>query len=282
MKHLHENQVCLNCGKVDIPEDVINCPKCGFLLKDDWDGITDPDDLPYYNEYQNQSNMKLLCSFTFEGEDGILKFSSIDCFGFKEDMIAQHLYITSNEKVGKDATWVVRENQEVLNIQDFMSTTMGFREQCKKIIATTDSELGNDGSKIWIQAPQIPESFIIAYIEAFNKKTPITEVNVEYDELIKMRNGVECKFESTDYIINVKVNQATYKLNKQQGFVKRLKLRPDNTIIISPSKTYTREEVIQFGLKAAEALALDKFRTNSFGTSKPSRIHYDKWIEDNL
>lgn len=35
MNELHENQICLNCGKVDIPNDKEYCPKCGFDLNEE-------------------------------------------------------------------------------------------------------------------------------------------------------------------------------------------------------------------------------------------------------
>lgn len=101
-----------------------------------------------------------------------------------------------------------------------------FRHICKKIVATTNSELWykerynvkNAFSGIGI----IPELFILTYISAYNADKPITEVMLEYDEMYS---------EVSDY-------------ERKMGFP-ILRLNTDGSVIwsLKEEKMYTREEM---------------------------------------
>jgi sulfur relay (sulfurtransferase) DsrC/TusE family protein len=105
-----------------------------------------------------------------------------------------------------------------------------------KIVASTDRELTPNS---WI-----PESFVKKFIEMYNAGTPITEVNVD-----------------------------VYDANYIGQIFREPKTREDGSIIISNSKTYTREEVI----------SLIKEHRNGLVTVKDKEIEYtNRFIEENL
>ncbi len=195
-----------------------------------------------------------------------------------------HLYAISDDEI-KEGDWVISLFNNRL-FQSNVLTTKGLeitkkfndveRKEYKKIIATTDKSLNSEIStkekrilddanqpypknkpSNWI-LPQFPESFIQAYIKAYNDGNPITEVDLEW------MNGGDNKHYNAP------------------------RTRLDNTVIVHQSKTYTRDEV--------EAL-LNKVHKNgsewglnhsyaSSGLNYPteeSRIKkLDKWIQDNL
>lgn len=197
----------------------------------------------------------------------------------------QHLYLVDNSEI-KEGDWkLVNISIDSTKEEWIISNKSGFKGKQLKIIATTDKSLcyteertergkfenlsreqGLDKANFKPSGiALIPESFITAFVKS---NGTITEVLVEWEEVVKMRNEIECEFESTGYISWVKVNRATYDLRKQQGIIKKLKLREDNTVIISPSKTYTREEVIEIVSKLYNKTGLTQ--------------EFHKWIEQNL
>jgi len=159
----------------------------------------------------------------------------------KTNIQPQHLYITSNEeiKVGDWFYFNIDGIEDILQVESqFHLERVKNHKENKKIIAITDKSLG---------LPQIPESFIQAYIKSYNERKPITEVLVEY-ETPKAKGG------------------------SFAHLFPQLKLRPDNTIIISQAKTYSREEV---------RLLICKYALeNSLGWTGDQTT--DKWIEQNL
>lgn len=177
-----------------------------------------------------------------------------------------HLYLVSDEEI-KEGDWFIINKSELhqcLKLSDGQETivfnkngdNVGIpRKNCKKIIATTDKSLHAIKFKDTpLEAPSkglkgiavIPDSFIKAFVES---QGAIKEVLVEYEPT-----------EQFDEATSVGV----YKL----------KLREDNTVIINPAKTYTREEVIKF-------ISIYKSKISKsceiFDTSDA-----DKWIEQNL
>lgn len=136
----------------------------------------------------------------------------------------QHIYFIDNSEI-KEGDYdylsftgkVNKVTEEHLN-GNFNPNKLG----AKKVIASTDKEITPNS---WI-----PESFVKKYIEMYNAGTPITEVNVEY-ELVNDCNVHQYKSYDTTTV-------AMY--NKYL-----LKTREDGSIIISPSRTYSREEVIK-------------------------------------
>jgi hypothetical protein len=109
----------------------------------------------------------------------------------------QHLYFTSDEEI-KEGDWVIFDHIKIpQQIKRHFKTAK--EEGARKIIATTDKSLKfnhkvdmieNDGYPIYHiknnGIPQIPESFIKAYVEANGE---IDEVMVEYEEDICINCG---------------------------------------------------------------------------------------------
>jgi hypothetical protein len=162
------------------------------------------------------------------------------------DHVCQHLYLTSNEEI-KEGDWCFelhnRESSATSpKYKDLEGNTWWLRQSnCnisansntgKKIIATTDKSLHSikwkdtpleSPSKLLKGIAVIPESFIKTYVEANGK---ISEVLVEYDEKKVITDG---------WISTISERIVTY--------VPILKLREDNTVILSQTKTYTRDEL---------------------------------------
>lgn len=142
----------------------------------------------------------------------------------------QHLYFTSDDEI-KEGDWYY--NESVNNI---------FRAELKshstppknKIIASTDPNITPDFL--------IPESFIKVYVDSYNSSNPITEVNLE---LSWFNYGV------------VDGGEDNYDLI--------VKTRPDNTVIVHSTKTYSRDEVV-----------------NLISDAITNFSSHDQWIKYNL
>lgn len=145
--------------------------------------------------------------------------------------VPQHIYFTSNDPVTSNDTWVIFRGNEVVNIKDYAGTTSGFKEQCKKIVATTDNINTNpeeeNYTRNWL--PNIPESFIKAYIA----NTSITEVNLEMTDKC---NGI-CMEIAHDHSDNAKACLGDCKA------VEIKKRSIDNTVIIHQAKLITKDEM---------------------------------------
>jgi len=167
----------------------------------------------------------------------------------------QHLYLTSNEEI-KEGDYYITD------IGIFKCSGCETKRELslfKKIIATRDKSLtkyipkgvGDKYSYPLTEfIPQIPESFIKAYVEAQGN---IKEVLVEYE------------FTKT-YVDS----QDAYGYDNI-----KLKLRPDNTVIIHQAKTYTRDEVV---------ILLDRLRAEMYRDydSLAAIKDYEQWIQNNL
>lgn len=199
-----------------------------------------------------------------------------------------HLYIISDEEM-KEGDYVYVACSEV-NVYEIRQITEYYNGQflfddksqidmdyCKKIIATTDNlrlickdEFGGVDNQFF---PQPPQQFIEDYIKEYNKGNVITDVEVEYEKII---NPIwESYFEFTDSCMKNGYNEQWYLKEK-------LKVNPDNTINIKPTKdSWSREEVKQL---------LNKFSIDCFKIAKESviwgedypQIVSDKWIEQNI
>lgn len=143
----------------------------------------------------------------------------------------QHLYILSDDEEIKEGDWVLTPENKILKFGQVGT----YLSKDKKIIATTDSSLhckqkdvcSNSLSGKCIcpdKLPPISESFIKAYIKAYNEGNPITEVQVEYEEDFE---------EHTELTGNPK-EKWSY-----------LKLKEDGSIIIHRAKTYSLSEVVR-------------------------------------
>ena len=152
--------------------------------------------------------------------------------------------------------WILLQCNSITNkwIESNSRKGEGFNpDWAKKIEATTDSSLGQlvgSGTDILQESiPQIPQSFIEAYVKS---NGTIKEVQVEIDEFINPDDNDDI---NTNYI--------------------KIKTRPDNTIIIHSTKTYTREEVINL----LTELNNDSFRNGIQHGNKPI---IDRWIKNKL
>lgn len=143
----------------------------------------------------------------------------------------QHLYIISDDEI-KEGDWVYDSSslpqdapiKRIRIIDDthytlYGDTSRNLKCHYKKIVATTDSL----HVFRYDYLPQLPASFIQAYIKAYNEGNPITEVDLEI-ELHKWVNS-------------------TYPVGHRPTY--QIKTRPDNTVIVHQSKMYSRDEVIK-------------------------------------
>lgn len=188
--------------------------------------------------------------------------------------IKQHLYITSDDKIKEDdytiynngynsPGFVVKKVKTSDGIvfrrpnetwEDYGHKDGGItplNKDVKKIIATTDTELGyGDNVGAFYQSPQPSQSFIEKYVEEYNKDNIITDVLVEYNSLIAHDS----------------------KGNKIEEFDLEVKSK-DNTIIIKKVKdSWSRDEVIDL---------LTNHTINL--RNKSNDLKYtNKWIEENL
>lgn len=164
----------------------------------------------------------------------------------------QHLYILSDEEI-KEGDWFYNPaTKEVLfaskDMLSWNSDTTQEHKGWKKIVVTTDSL----HVFRYDYLPQIPESFIQAYIKAYNEGKPITEVDLE----IELHKWVG----------------STYPVGHRPTY--QIKTRPDNTVIVHQSKMYTRDEV--------EKLCRLAYQQGQEEEAGNPHVSEDKWIQDNL
>lgn len=144
----------------------------------------------------------------------------------------QHLCILSNDDITTMGDcYLDHETNQVLqysgnSFDGILQSNTGItspRMSCIKVIAYTDKSMMPNS---WI-----PESFVKAYIKAFNEGKPITEVDLEMIELFS-ENGEH------------------WKTNKgaSESLISKfeLKTRCDNSVIINHSKLYSRKELDLF------------------------------------
>ena len=201
-----------------------------------------------------------------------------------------HLYIISDEEM-KEGDYVYVACSEV-NVYEIRQITEYYNGQflfddksqidmdyCKKIIATTNTSLKinhfNKGvfKNLEYLLPQPSQEFIEAYVKSYNEGNPITEVIVEY-EIICGR----C-YSNTDECWSAK------ECSRNTDFpdIVKLKVNSDNTINIKLIKDkWSKEEIIEFGLKCVN-LGMDlNNNPNSFLNGLSGKDYYYKWIEENL
>ena len=148
----------------------------------------------------------------------------------------QHLYIISNDEI-KDNYYIIDNIPELLK-----NNGLKFIDgNCKKVIATTDTSLYTHQKETVslpervFYLPQPSKQFIEKYIEEYNKGNVITDVLVEYEDII-YNPEKDREYQSNDRI-NIE------DCDKQI----RLKINPkDNTITIKKLKeVYTKEELCE-------------------------------------
>jgi hypothetical protein len=156
-----------------------------------------------------------------------------------------HLYITSDDKI-KEGDWYLTDNNKVLQCTKtifglvYADNDHGRQiKHCRKIIATTDPSLG---------LPQPSESFIKAYIEAYNNGNVIEDILIEV-----------YKEEDYEYSYHYHID---------------LKLKDSNIIIRKVKDSWNRDEVQQL-LSDLSADLYHKRIGNGLAA-------IEKWIEENL
>ena len=186
------------------------------------------------------------------------------------------IYIVSDEKPVK-GDWVYDTRDRIVT-----NNILAFTLFSKKIIATTDTNIGNEhcpGRFIpelpneqvcktfcpQCLSPRISQSFVDKYISEYNKGNVITDVMVEYEEAGTNEDqlGIPIDYDKVKEITKLHINS-------------------DNTINIQQSKdSWTRQEVV--------ALCTFAWDTGYDNRDKIERegihaklVEFDKWIEQNL
>jgi len=194
-----------------------------------------------------------------------INYSKVPCFGFEEQMLAQHLYILSDEEIKEDDWFIECIDNGSVNAPHYSINKMinpkysieeetysaiginGDEHTCgyhntKKIIATTNSELLEhsltreiNGFSGHIPLPRISQDFIEAYIKSYNEGNVIKDVMVEYKEIVDEVGRDKLSSGGTIGRYSVKKN---------------LKIRSDNTIIINrvKEKKYTADQMKEFAI----------------------------------
>lgn len=196
------------------------------------------------------------------GENHIVKHSGNLAFGVKIQEpynIAenrQHLYILSDEEINEGDWCLYLYLKKVVKNN---SLTKGDLLHCKKIIATTDKALINDGlrSDTKVLMPEIDPKFIENYVDQYNKSNIITDVLVEYVKGVTIVD--ELQWENNE--LHLKINSK------------------DNTINIKPVKnSWNREELIELLQNCWSESAINLAQQNN----KEKYITFDEWIKENL
>lgn len=161
--------------------------------------------------------------------DGEIMWSSIPTLP-DVALTPQHLYFVSEQEI-KEVEWVFNKNTQSI----YRIVKRPIIEGEVKIIATTDPSLG---------LPLIGQPFVEAYVKAQGK---IKEVNLE---LIKREDDSDMP-------------------NHGLRIISYPATRPDGTVIVHQSKTYTREEV-------------ERIVGLAFDAAKHEAITTTQFIEENL
>ncbi len=197
------------------------------------------------------------------------------------DWYKQHLYIISDDEI-KEGNWCIMLDDlgNIFSIPQQWKSVGTLNKNLRKIIATTDLSLINNDKTLngkWQnrQLPQPSQQFIEKYIEEYNKGNIITNVLVEYDNLVEDVFG-------NQHLQTI--NDGELYLNTTTLISSNLKINPkDNTITIKKLKdSWNREEVIQL-LKAVlytNNITLYRYPDNS--VSEIDKNDLKDWIKENL
>ncbi len=165
-----------------------------------------------------------------------------------------HLYIVSDDEIkikDKVIEQLTDGSFSIFNIDTFNDIHNNGTQ--RKIIATTDTSLNISeyAPQLWKYLPQPSQQFIEKFVKCYNKGKIITDVLVEYEEIV---------YDTVPYSMK-----------------KKLKINPkDNTITIKKLKdSRNREEIIELFKK--HNLDLNKNHNLSF-----IQDFTDKWIKENL
>jgi len=188
--------------------------------------------------------------------------------------VPQHLYIISDDEIKVDDWYYTTLDKEILKANKDTEVIMNeaninikttYKHTHFKIIATTNTSLSKKNdcdcgattyegcSQCLKILPQLSQQFITNYIESYNKDEVITDVLVEYE--------------------NNKVTALDKNSKEMWDFVTKLKINPDNTITIKPTKdSWNREE--------AKSL-IRQYREEAWKNGNTVKVCED-WITKNL
>ncbi len=155
-----------------------------------------------------------------------------------------HLYIISNDEI-KGGDWCINRNLDTIYKIDSRDSLSHIHLRWNKIVCSTDKSMTPN---CWI-----PDSFVQAYIKAYNEGKEITEVDLE------METFYEPIHDGMGHLKNHKI-----------------KTRPDNTVIIHQSKTYTSQEVMELIKKAHNNgywLCYDQMQGEGFSGESPISLN---------
>jgi hypothetical protein len=190
----------------------------------------------------------------------------IDC-PIRTGHTLHHLYLVSDEEIKEDDWCIDSQYNKLFKAGTTPSEKYDF---IKKVIATTDKSLKKTSFRVFKDLPshslpQIPESFIKAYVEANGE---IDEVMVEYEYKCTM-NPKACEW--SDCRVSNKCG------NYKEITYPTLKTRDDNTVIIHKvknDKQFTLEDIIDILHKFAPSI-----RPSSSEKDTKGREFYDKWAK---
>lgn len=190
------------------------------------------------------------------------------------NVIAVHLYVLSDGKIEVGDWYILipedqikQASQDIIPHRDF-----------KKIVATSDKSIVIEG-KCWCMKPeaggcsqcnkflpQLPESFIKAYIEAYNDNRQITEVDLE----IELNQCDGCQ-RGIPVIDGIHKDDQAFGIGCTRHLYNKIKTRPDNTVIVHESRKYSRDQVIDF----IEEYSIYQYKMGD-------NINIEEWISENL
>lgn len=208
------------------------------------------------------------------GMDRHLSYStqSITPLKNSKGIVGQHLYIISDDDIKEGDHYVIGTN-----ILRATCDSGDRKEACKKIIATTDSSLGEPQK--WISAggqggqlsvhwdkwnkkeklPQPSTSFIEKYIESYNAGKVIEEVDLEMVRHDVFMENID------DYIDRYEI-----------------KTRFDNTVITHQSKMYSKEQTVVLCLKMQHDYSKYKESCHYGPNMREIAKWTNEWLENNL
>jgi len=179
----------------------------------------------------------------------------------------QHLYICSTDEI-KEGDWYY--SKAIDSIFQAITFPLAMKDALK-IIATTDSSLYIQGDKMEIkqpkgfsqfyskQLPSVSDSFIQAFIKAYNEGKPIVDVMVEYEQDI-ITKRVLVDHNPADQFVRIDLT---------------LKLRNNEVIITKVKDSWSREELEYM----VNNYALDVLIAKNSGFSIP---YYIDWINKHI
>lgn len=180
-------------------------------------------------------------------------------FNQNNTLTGQHLYITSNEEIEEGDWYIYTDLLNRKSLHRALPSTTNELGNKKKIIATTDRNLGLSGycddgipldnkGNMFKPLPKPSNEFL----KKFCKEGGIWEVMVEYDE---------------DY------EMVSYETGEAPIFFNKIKVAPDNTITIHPveERMYSKEEVMELMEKSWDmSLEVNRNISNYYYSSNGS------------